>query len=179
MSGNFKPFSRAQASALCNLHQRDAHCGIISQDVLDAEVWIRCATTTNDHARMLRKPHANAAAKMQRHPCRPACDVQHRDQQWPLRHRVRPVFHCLCLAVGRCHRARSRWSHPITTGALSSQVRTISLKARPSLSRSPKPTQHIRASRPWNAMRSRAAVDNKGHSTSQCCSDDQPSHSEF
>ena len=50
----------------------------------------------------------------------------------------------------------SRWSRPITTGAFSSPLRTISLNASPSLSRCPRPTQQMRAGRPWKLMRSRA-----------------------
>ena len=50
----------------------------------------------------------------------------------------------------------SRWSRPITIGAFSSPFFTISLNARPALWRSPRPSQQMRAGRPWNAMRSRA-----------------------
>ncbi len=50
----------------------------------------------------------------------------------------------------------SRWSRPITIGADSSPLRTISLNARPSLARRPRPTQQMRAGRPWKLMRSRA-----------------------
>ncbi|MNN31904.1 hypothetical protein D3C81_1456100 [compost metagenome] len=50
----------------------------------------------------------------------------------------------------------SRWSRPITIGADNSPLRTISLNARPSLARRPRPTQQIRAGRPWKLMRSRA-----------------------
>ena len=44
----------------------------------------------------------------------------------------------------------------MTMGALSSPVRTISLKARPRRWRWPRPTQQMRAGRPWKAMRSLA-----------------------
>jgi hypothetical protein len=39
------------------------------------------------------------------------------------------------------------------TGAFSSPRATISLKARPRRWRSPRPTQQIRAGRPWNLIR--------------------------
>src|SRR6478672_5415272 len=42
----------------------------------------------------------------------------------------------------------------MTMGALTSPVRTSSLKASPALSRSPWPSQQMRAGRPWNAIRS-------------------------
>ena len=65
-----------------------------------------------------------------------------------------------CIAsvsrFGEATEPESRWSRPMTIGALSSPVRTISLKARPSLWRRPRPTQQMRAGRPWKAMRSRA-----------------------
>ena len=50
----------------------------------------------------------------------------------------------------------SKWSRPITIGADTSPERTISLKAKPNLARRPKPTQQMRAGKPWNSMRSRA-----------------------
>ncbi len=50
----------------------------------------------------------------------------------------------------------SRWSRPITIGAESSPVRTISLNARPARCLSPRPSQQMRAGSPWNAMRSPA-----------------------
>ena len=42
----------------------------------------------------------------------------------------------------------------MTIGACTAPVRTRSLNARPALSRSPWPSQQIRAGSPWNAMRS-------------------------
>ena len=50
----------------------------------------------------------------------------------------------------------SRWSRPITTGASSSPLATISLNANPALARSPRPSQQIRAGRPWKWIRSLA-----------------------
>ncbi len=65
-----------------------------------------------------------------------------------------------CMAsvsrLGLATEPESRWSRPMTIGADSSPLRTISLKARPSLARSPRPTQQMRAGRPWKLMRSRA-----------------------
>ena len=52
----------------------------------------------------------------------------------------------------------SRWSRPITSGALTRPLRTRSLKARPARSRSPYPSQQMRAGRPWNATFWRAIV---------------------
>ena len=43
----------------------------------------------------------------------------------------------------------------ITIGAFSSPLATIALKASPA-GRSPRPTQQMRAGRPWNLMRERA-----------------------
>ena len=51
----------------------------------------------------------------------------------------------------------SRWSRPITTGADSAPDATISLNRTPALSRSPYPSQQIRAGRPWNSTFSDAA----------------------
>ena len=48
----------------------------------------------------------------------------------------------------------SRWSRPITIGALSSPEATISLNFRPARWRSPYPSQQMRAGRPWKATRS-------------------------
>ncbi|MNN17802.1 hypothetical protein D3C81_1309960 [compost metagenome] len=56
--------------------------------------------------------------------------------------------------LGEATEPQSRWSRPITTGAFSSPDLTISLKARPARWRSSRPTQQIRAGRPWKAMRS-------------------------
>lgn len=52
----------------------------------------------------------------------------------------------------------SRWSRPITTGAESSPEATMSLNRTPALSRSPWPSQQIRAGRPWKATRSPASL---------------------
>ena len=48
----------------------------------------------------------------------------------------------------------SRWSRPITIGADTSPRATRSLNTSPALSRSPYPSQQIRAGSPWNATRS-------------------------
>ena len=55
----------------------------------------------------------------------------------------------LGLATGQ-----SRWSRPMTMGALSSPFLTISLKlpGPPLVARSPRPSQQIRDGRPWKAM---------------------------
>ena len=58
--------------------------------------------------------------------------------------------------LGEATEPESRWSRPMTIGAFSSPRATISLKARPSRWRSPRPTQQMRAGRPWKWMRSRA-----------------------
>ena len=50
----------------------------------------------------------------------------------------------------------SRWSRPMTIGAPTSPLATISLNARPTFARSPRPSQQMREGRPWNAIRSRA-----------------------
>ena len=50
----------------------------------------------------------------------------------------------------------SRWSRPITIGALSSPLATISLNRSPARWRSPYPSQQIRAGSPWNLTFSRA-----------------------
>ena len=55
------------------------------------------------------------------------------------------------------------WSRPMTMGALISPERTSALKASPTRSRSPRPSQQIRDGSPWNAIRSRAM-------SSQVCS---------
>src|SRR5450830_1670201 len=61
----------------------------------------------------------------------------------------------------------SRWSRPITIGAFSSPDLTISLNARPAMWRSPRPSQQMRAGRPWKAMRSRAMSSQR--CTCACC----------
>ena len=52
----------------------------------------------------------------------------------------------------------SRWSRPMTIGALSSPLATKSLSATPNRARSPCPSQQMRAGRPWKWIRSRANV---------------------
>ena len=47
----------------------------------------------------------------------------------------------------------SRWSRPITIGAVNSPEATIALKARPARWRWPRPIQQMRAGRPWKAIR--------------------------
>ncbi len=59
---------------------------------------------------------------------------------------------------GEATEPQSRWSRPMTTGALSSPEATISLKRRPARWRSPYPSQQIRAGSPWNSTRSAAMV---------------------
>ena len=49
---------------------------------------------------------------------------------------------------------QSRWSRPITMGAFTSPFATISLKRSPALARSPRPSQQMRAGKPWKATRS-------------------------
>ncbi len=51
----------------------------------------------------------------------------------------------------------SRWSRPIASGAEISPDATSSLNRSPATSRSPCPSQQIRAGSPWNATRSWAA----------------------
>jgi hypothetical protein len=67
-----------------------------------------------------------------------------------------PSFIASVSRLGEATDPESRWSRPITIGAFNSPRATISLKASPSRCRSPRPTQQIRAGRPWKAMRSRA-----------------------
>ena len=50
----------------------------------------------------------------------------------------------------------SRWSRPMTMGALSSPEATMSLNISPARCRSPSPIQQMRAGRPWKATRSPA-----------------------
>src|SRR5439155_1596003 len=45
----------------------------------------------------------------------------------------------------------SRWSRPITIGALIRPEATSRLKARPALARAPWPSQQMRAGKPWKA----------------------------
>src|SRR6516225_1479165 len=49
--------------------------------------------------------------------------------------------------LGEATEPESRWSRPMTTGAFSSPLRTISLNARPARSRSPRPIQQVRVVR--------------------------------
>ena len=64
-----------------------------------------------------------------------------------------PSFMASVSRLGLATEPESRWSRPMTMGALSSPLATISLKARPTLARSPRPIQQMRAGRPWNLMR--------------------------
>ena len=65
-----------------------------------------------------------------------------------------PSFMASVSRFGQATEPESRWSRPMTMGAFSSPLATISLKARPRRWRSPRPTQQMRAGRPWNWMRS-------------------------
>src|SRR4029078_6618327 len=67
-----------------------------------------------------------------------------------------PSFMLSVSRFGEATLPLSRWSRPITMGAETSPFRTISLNARPRRWRWPRPTQQMRAGRPWKAMRSRA-----------------------
>ena len=58
--------------------------------------------------------------------------------------------------LGEATEPASRWSRPITIGALTAPVRTSSLKARPIFARSPYPSQQIRAGNPCDFTCSRA-----------------------
>ena len=58
--------------------------------------------------------------------------------------------------LGDATEPESRWSRPMTIGALTSPVRTSSLNASPAFARSPYPSQQIRAGRPWNGTRDSA-----------------------
>ena len=51
---------------------------------------------------------------------------------------------------------QSRWSRPITIGAVMRPEATMSLNRAPMRARSPRPSQQMRAGRPWNATRSDA-----------------------
>ncbi len=66
-----------------------------------------------------------------------------------------PSFMASVSRFGEATDPESRWSRPITSGPISPRA-TISLKASPSLWRSPKPTQQMRAGSPWKAIRSPA-----------------------
>ena len=67
-----------------------------------------------------------------------------------------PSFMLSVSRLGEATLPLSRWSRPMTIGAETSPFRTISLKARPRRWRWPRPTQQMRAGRPWKAIRSRA-----------------------
>ena len=64
---------------------------------------------------------------------------------------------------GEATEPASRWSRPITTGAVTLPLATSSLIASPAFARSPKPSQQMRAGSPWKATR-------PGASSSQRCS---------
>ena len=57
---------------------------------------------------------------------------------------------------GEATEPQSRWSRPITSGADTRPSATISLNSSPALSRSPMPSQQIRAGSPWCLIRSPA-----------------------
>src|SRR5215469_14267073 len=55
-----------------------------------------------------------------------------------------PSFIPSVSRLGLATEPESRWSRPMTMGALNSPLATISLNARPSFARSPSPTQQMR-----------------------------------
>ena len=59
-----------------------------------------------------------------------------------------PSFMPSVSRLGLATEPVSRWSRPMTMGALSSPFLTISLKASPATWRSPRPSQQMRAGRP-------------------------------
>ncbi len=93
---------------------------------------------------------------------RSPCQRRHRGAEKPMLRRLQylaersieaiwygiwSIHRTFCLAVQAATEPESRWSRPMTTGALNSPFLTISLNAWPKRSRSFKPTQQIRAGR--------------------------------
>ena len=74
---------------------------VVPQHPLDPSRRLRRAVRHDHHTGVLREAHADAAAMMQRHPCRPGCTVQERVQERPVGDRIGAVPHRLRLAVGR------------------------------------------------------------------------------
>ena len=74
---------------------------IVPEHVCQPPVSIRTAIAADHHARMLRKPHADTTAMVQRYPGGTAGDIQHRIEQRPVADGIRTILHRLCFAVGR------------------------------------------------------------------------------
>jgi hypothetical protein len=78
---------------------------VIPQHSLQALRSGIAAVADDDHPRMLRVPHADPAAVVERNPRRAARAVEERVEQCPVRYRIGAVAHRLGLAVGARHRS--------------------------------------------------------------------------
>ena len=101
------------------------------------------------------RSHPHAAAVVQRHQGRAAGGIQQSVQQQPVGDRIRAVAHGFGFAV-RLATEPSQWSRPMTIGAETSPLRTISLKARPSFDATPALPSRYAPAEARKLMRSRA-----------------------
>ena len=86
-------------------------------------------SATQDHSGVDRTPDPDSSAMVDRDPRGPRGRVHERVEQRQVGNHIRPVGHPLGLAIsGEATEPESRWSRPITIGAESSPLRTISLK---------------------------------------------------
>ena len=82
-------------------------------------------------SRVDRVADADSAAVVDAHPGRTGRDVEERVQDRPVGDRVEPSRIASVSRYGEATEPESRWSRPITTGAVTAPARTSSLIARP------------------------------------------------
>ena len=123
-------------------HDADARVG--GQDALQALGHHVGAVGDDDHAGVDRVADAHAAAVVEAHPAGAGRGVEQRVEDRPVGDRVAAVLHApRSRGSGSRPSPESRWSRPITIGALTLPVRTSSLKIEAGLARA----RRTRASR--------------------------------
>jgi hypothetical protein len=134
------------------------HAGgrVVPQHALDALGGGVGAVADDDHAGVLRIAHADAAAVVQADPGGAAGGVEQRVEQRPVADRVAAVLHRLGLAVGAGDRAAVEVVAADHDRRLQLARAHHLVERRPARWRSPRPSQQMRAGRPWKAMRSPA-----------------------
>ena len=106
-----------------------AGAGIVPEHALKATCRVVGAVGDDDHSAVLRIAHADAAAVVQRHPGRTAAVLSNALSNGQSETTSLPSIMLSVSRLGEATEPLSRWSRPMTIGALTSPFRTISLNA--------------------------------------------------
>ena len=131
----------------------DAHPRIGRQHALDAFRHGFGAVGDRDLSGVQRIANAHTSAIVDRHPRCASSRINRAFSSGQSATASLPSFMLSVSRKGDATEPQSRWSRPITIGALILPFFTRSLMASPNWARSPYPSQQILAGNPWNLIR--------------------------